>query len=121
MGEWRNKIVFLEGYGILRLLLWEETQMPEITVIVPVYNVEQYLRRCLDSILGQSFQDFELICINDCSPDGSQAILNEYKNKYPQKGKQESAESSGQEANISHLLTVMIISGRIIWKPMRVK
>lgn len=85
MGERRNKIVFLEGYGILRLLMWEETQMPEITVIVPVYNVEQYLRRCLDSILGQSFQDFELICVNDCSPDGSQAILNEYKNKYPQK------------------------------------
>ncbi len=59
--------------------------MPEITVIVPVYNVEQYLRRCIDSILRQSFQDFELICVNDCSPDGSQAILEEYKNRYPDK------------------------------------
>lgn len=59
--------------------------MPRITVIVPVYNVEQYLRRCIESILRQSFQDFELICINDCSPDGCQAILEEYQRKYPQK------------------------------------
>ena len=51
--------------------------MPEITVIVPVFNVEKYLRRCIDSILRQSFQDFELICVNDCSPDGSHAILEE--------------------------------------------
>lgn len=57
--------------------------MPKITVIVPVYNVEQYLRRCIDSILKQSFQDFELICINDCSPDSSQSILEEYERMYP--------------------------------------
>lgn len=56
-----------------------------ISIVVPVYNVEQYLRRCIDSILGQSFQDFELICVNDCSPDGSQKILEEYEGKYPEK------------------------------------
>lgn len=57
--------------------------MPEVTVIVPVYNVERYLSRCIDSILKQSYQDFELICINDCSPDGSQKILDQYAKQYP--------------------------------------
>ncbi len=59
--------------------------MPAITVIVPVYNVEQYLRRCIDSILKQSFQDFELVCVNDCSPDGSMEIVDEFVSKYPEK------------------------------------
>ena len=53
--------------------------MPKISVIVPVYNVEQYLRICLDSILAQTFQDFEIICINDGSTDNSLKILEEYK------------------------------------------
>lgn len=59
--------------------------MPKVTVIVPVYNVEKYLRRCIDSILKQTFEDFELICVNDCTPDGSQDIIDEYVRKYPQK------------------------------------
>lgn len=48
--------------------------MPFISVIVPVYNVERYVRACLDSILAQTFTDFELIVINDGSTDGSGAI-----------------------------------------------
>lgn len=52
--------------------------MPKISVIVPVYNVENYLRQCLDSLLAQTFQDFELICINDGSTDCSLSILKEY-------------------------------------------
>lgn len=59
--------------------------MARVSVIVPVYNVEQYLERCIESILAQSFQDFELICINDCSPDSSQSILERYQQAYPQK------------------------------------
>ena len=51
---------------------------PAISVLIPVYNVEQYLRRCLDSILSQSFGDIEVLCVNDASPDGSLAILREY-------------------------------------------
>ena len=43
--------------------------MPEISVIVPVYRVEQYLNSCIDSILTQTFTDFELILIADGSPD----------------------------------------------------
>ena len=52
--------------------------MPKISVIVPVYNVEKYLRECVDSILAQTFTDFELILINDGSQDNSGAVCDEY-------------------------------------------
>ena len=52
--------------------------MAEISVIIPVYNVEAYLPRCLDSVLRQTFQDIEILCINDCSTDGSLAVLEQY-------------------------------------------
>ncbi len=55
--------------------------MAEISVIVPVYNVERYLAKCLDSIINQTFQDIEIICVNDGSTDISRRILEEYKNK----------------------------------------
>jgi glycosyltransferase involved in cell wall biosynthesis len=53
--------------------------IPKISVIVPIYNVEKYLRECLDSILSQTFKNIEIICINDGSKDNSLKILNEYK------------------------------------------
>ena len=52
--------------------------MPQISVIVPVYKVEPYLRRCVDSILAQTFTDFELILVDDGSPDNCGAICDEY-------------------------------------------
>ncbi len=54
----------------------------EISVIIPVYNVEKYLRACLDSVLAQSFSDYEIICINDASTDGSSEILEHYNAEY---------------------------------------
>ena len=51
---------------------------PKISVIVPVYNAEKYLHRCIDSILLQTFTDFELLLINDGSNDGSGTICDEY-------------------------------------------
>lgn len=55
--------------------------MPEISIIVPVYKVEKYLRHCVDSILAQTFTDFELLLIDDGSPDNSGAICDEYAEK----------------------------------------
>lgn len=52
--------------------------MPKISVIIPVYNVEKYLCECLDSVINQTLQDIEIICINDGSKDGSLDILKEY-------------------------------------------
>ena len=48
--------------------------MALVSVIVPVYNVEQYLKECIDSILAQSFEDYELILVDDGSPDHCGAI-----------------------------------------------
>lgn len=54
------------------------TKKPRISVIMPVYNAAPYLKEAVDSILGQTFEDFELIAINDGSKDNSQEILNHY-------------------------------------------
>lgn len=55
--------------------------MPKVSVIIPVYNTENFLRKCLDSVCDQTLQDIEIICINDCSTDGSLEILREYAKK----------------------------------------
>lgn len=52
--------------------------LPFFSVIIPVYNVERYLARCLDSVLAQTFSNFEIICVNDGSNDSSLAILQSY-------------------------------------------
>ncbi|MDR2616265.1 MAG: glycosyltransferase [Endomicrobium sp.] len=52
--------------------------MPKVSVIVPIYNVEKYLPRCLDSLLNQTLKDIEIICVEDCSTDNSRSVLKEY-------------------------------------------
>lgn len=52
--------------------------MPKVSVIIPVYRVEQYIRRCLESIMCQSLNDIEIIVINDCTPDKSMNIVRQY-------------------------------------------
>ena len=54
---------------------------PSVSVVVPVYNVEMYLKECLDSLINQTFKDIEIICVNDGSTDNSLNILNEYASK----------------------------------------
>ena len=68
--------------------------MPKISVIVPVYNVEEYLDICLDTILLQTFKDFEVICINDGSSDNSLKILEHYQ-KFDDRIKIISTENKG--------------------------
>lgn len=51
---------------------------PKISIIIPVYNVEKYLQKCLDSIINQSLKELEIICVNDSSTDGSLEILSKY-------------------------------------------
>lgn len=55
--------------------------MPIVSVIIPVYNVKSYLNQCLDSVLAQTLQDIEVICVNDSSTDGSLSVLEEYAQK----------------------------------------
>ena len=55
--------------------------MSKISILVPVYKVEKYLERCLDSILAQTFTDWECILIDDGSPDNSGKICDEYAKK----------------------------------------
>ena len=52
--------------------------MPKVTIALSVYNVEPYLRKSLDCIINQTFRDVEILCIDDCSKDGTYAILEEY-------------------------------------------
>ncbi len=57
--------------------------MCKVSVIVPVYNVEKYLEKCLDSLVTQSLKDIEIIVVNDGSPDNCQEIIDKYAQKYP--------------------------------------
>ena len=56
-------------------------QNPKVSIVVPVYNVEKYLSRCLDSLLNQTLKDIEIICVEDCSIDNSKSILKDYKQR----------------------------------------
>jgi glycosyltransferase involved in cell wall biosynthesis len=54
---------------------------PKISIIIPMWNVEKYLRRCLDSVVNQTFQDWQAICVDDETPDNSAKIAEEYAKK----------------------------------------
>lgn len=68
----------------------------KVSVIVPVYNVEEYLAPCLDSLVKQTLQDIEIIVVNDGSPDNSQDIIDRYVKKYPNLVKAMIKENGGQ-------------------------
>ena len=61
----------------------DELMRPMVSIIVPIYNAEQYLRRCVDSILNQEYTDFELLLVNDGSTDASGDICEEYRDQDP--------------------------------------
>ncbi|MBO5441447.1 MAG: glycosyltransferase family 2 protein [Alphaproteobacteria bacterium] len=58
--------------------------MPEISVIIPCYNQEKYIAECLESVLAQTFKDYEIIVINDGSTDNSEEIIKKYMQKHPE-------------------------------------
>lgn len=59
--------------------------MSKVSIIVPIYNVEQYLRRCLDTLVMQTHEDLEIILVNDGTKDNSLSIMEEYQKQYPSK------------------------------------
>ena len=69
---------------------------PKVSVIVPVYNTEKYLRKCLDSLINQTISSIEIVIVNDGSKDSSYQIITEYTEKYPDKFIFTSQKNSGQ-------------------------
>ena len=61
----------------------KQTSTPKVSILVPIFNVEKYLRQCLDSIINQTLKDIEIICINDGSTDTSPEIIEEYAKSDP--------------------------------------
>ena len=54
-----------------------------VSIIVPIYNVKPYLKRCIDSLISQTYSNMEIIMIDDCSTDGSKTIAEQYSSTYP--------------------------------------
>ena len=69
--------------------------MAKVSVIVPVYGVEEWLERCLNSLVNQTLEDIEIIVVNDGSPDNSQAIIDRFEKEYPNKVKGYIKENGG--------------------------
>lgn len=73
--------IYKSAAQIQLLMLYKRKKLQEgikVSVIIPVYNVETYIRKCLDSVCNQTLREIEIICINDCSPDNCLEILKEY-------------------------------------------
>ena len=70
--------------------------MKKVSVIVPVYNTKQYLKRCMDALVKQTLEDIEIVAVNDGSTDDSLQMLKEYEEKYPEKVRVLSKENGGQ-------------------------
>lgn len=68
---------------------------PRFSILIPVFNVEKYLRNCLDSVMSQTFSDFEVVIIDDGSTDASRFICDEYQEKFPDKMRVKHRENKG--------------------------
>ncbi len=76
--------------------------MPTFSLIVPVYKIEEYLPKCIDSVLAQSCQDYELLLVDDGSPDGCGEICDRYAQKHPEKIQAIHQENGGAGAARNH-------------------
>lgn len=70
--------------------------MKKLTIVALVYNLEKYLPRCLDSLVNQTLEDIEILCVNDGSTDSAPQIIEEYKKRYPEKIKVFHKENGGE-------------------------
>lgn len=86
--------------------------MPKLSIIVPAYNAENYLKKCLDSLLNQTIKDIEVLIVNDESTDNTQAIIDEYVSKYPNICKSFTQKHSGQA--IARNLAIKNATGEFI-------
>lgn len=68
----------------------------KLSIIVPVYNADKYLEKCLDSLVNQTMDDYEVILVNDGSKDSSQSIIDSYVNQYPELIRAVTVENGGQ-------------------------
>lgn len=89
---------------------------PAISVIIPMYNAEKYIGECLDSLLIQTFRDFEVIIVDDCSTDNGNAIVNEYAPKFSGRLKRAKTEkNSGGGGYIPRNLGLNIAHGEYVF------
>lgn len=85
---------------------------PKVSVIVPVYNTEKYLEKCLDSLLNQTLEEIEIVAVNDGSPDGCRDILEKYRVMYPEKVVVIHKENGGQAS--ARNLAIGVCTGEYI-------
>lgn len=69
---------------------------PKVSIVVPIYNLEKYVPRCLDALVNQTLDDIEILCVNDGSKDSAPQIIEEYKSRYPNKVKTFHKENGGE-------------------------
>ena len=69
---------------------------PKVSIVVPIYNLEKYVPRCLDALVNQTLEDIEILCVNDGSKDSAPQIIEDYKSRYPNKVKTFHKENGGE-------------------------
>ncbi len=88
---------------------------PFVSIIVPNYNHEKYLRQRLDSIYGQTYKNYEVILLDDCSSDDSRTILNEYRDRYPDRTRCEFNETNSGGVFRQWRKGISLAKGDYIW------
>lgn len=97
---------------------------PIFSVVIPVYNVERYIERCIDSVLAQTFRSFEIICVDDASPDNSVALVENYDDPRIRIVHQQNRGLAGaRNTGINHSAGIFIalLDGDDFWEPQKLE